>query len=440
MRVQSKKQRLYEVDKDDVVLEAGQGMQRFGQREICMTCWLHPTYNKKPVHYIIVPNTETESKKEEERPFFLRIFSSEQVELVELSKTIEQTFMGKWTTGTAGGRRSLDNGADNKRWCINPQYFLNLKKPTHLKIILRKKGGKKIKGINIGLCVTKALPPTAAPASKIKKDGADISQTRHGAMNTVGSKTGKSFKRAFKTTSGIAKRNLKEDNFPEIVPPDLSETQLERKLQILPNEWFIESQYKSEDVAAIYAYWKPTKGPFLMVPSLEQGEYAADYTLTVFSSNPVEIEKLEDSKNMVISGEWNEKSAGGSHLYDRAFETNADNFTWINNPKYLLHLYTTQKTRVKITLSRPEKAWKKKIAVSAVDCMIGFYVYPGNISPTRDNCTNTINFVPMNQYSETLELDGNPDGYVIMPTTYSPKLKGPFIISVSTDVEFALNI
>lgn len=158
-----------------------------------MTCWLHPTYNKKNVHYIIVPNTLTESKKEEERPFFLRIFTSDPVELVELPKTIEQTFVGKWTNSTAGGRRTLDTGAENKRWCVNPQYFLNLKKPTHLKIILRKKGGKKIKGINIGVCVTKALPPTAAPASKIKKDGADISQTKH--MNASGSKTGATFKK-----------------------------------------------------------------------------------------------------------------------------------------------------------------------------------------------------------------------------------------------------
>ena len=37
VRVQSKRQRLWEVDKDDVVIEAGQGMQRFGQREICVT-------------------------------------------------------------------------------------------------------------------------------------------------------------------------------------------------------------------------------------------------------------------------------------------------------------------------------------------------------------------------------------------------------------------
>lgn len=436
VRVHSKKQRLWEVDKDDVVIEAAKGMQRFGQREICVTCWLYPTYEKKPVHYIIIPNTEVESKKDEERPFFLRIFTSEKVDLVELPKTIEQQFMGKWIESTAGGSKTLPNGSENKYWCRNPQYFLNLKKPTHLKIILRKKGGKKLKGIPIGLCVTKAHPPTAPPAAKIKKDGVEMNPSKTGAHgNLANSKLTRGARTGFKTTSIAARRNFKEDNFPEIVPPELEN--LERKLQILPNEWYIESQYKSEDVAAIYAFWKPTKGPFLIVPSLAQAGYAADYTLTVFSSNPVEIEKLEDSRNMVMSGEWNEKSAGGCHLYDRAFETIPDNFTWINNPKFLLKLFTTTKTEVKITLSRPEKAWKKKIAVSAVDCMIGFYVFPGNITPTKENCITT-NFVPMNELSETLELDGNPEGYIIMPTTYKPKLKGPFIISVATDVEFTL--
>lgn len=325
------------------------------------------------MHYIIVPNTEVDSKKDEERPFVLRIFTSERVDLVELPKTIEQTFTGKWVQSTAGGRRILQDGGDNKHWCRNPQYFLNLKKPTHLKVILRKKGGKKIKGVTVGLCVTKAFPPTTRPAAKIKKDGQEIKSTK-GAATTM-TKAGKSSKKGFKAAAITYKSNIKEDNFPEIVPPELGK--LERKLQILPNEWYIESQYKNEDVAAIYSFWKPTNGPFLIVPSLQLEGFTSDYTLTIFSSSPVEVEKLDDAKNMVISGEWNDKTAGGCHLYDRAYETLPDNFTWINNPKFKLNLYTTQKTHVKITLSRPEIiSWKKQIAISAVDCMIGFYVYP----------------------------------------------------------------
>ena len=65
-------------------------MQRFKQREITSTVWLEPTHNKKNVHYIIVPNIENEHVKEkDERPFFLRVFASEQIELTELPRTIE---------------------------------------------------------------------------------------------------------------------------------------------------------------------------------------------------------------------------------------------------------------------------------------------------------------------------------------------------------------
>jgi len=37
-----------------------------------------------------------------------------------------------------------------------------------------------------------------------------------------------------------------------------------------------------------------------------------------------------------------------------------------------------------------------------------------------------------------ITLSGNPDGYVIMPATYEDKITGPFIISISTDVDFTI--
>jgi hypothetical protein len=65
------------------------------------------------VHYIIIPNTENEGKNPE-RPFFLRIFSSEECELVQLPSTIEHKFEGSWADiNTNGGRRVLENGSEN---------------------------------------------------------------------------------------------------------------------------------------------------------------------------------------------------------------------------------------------------------------------------------------------------------------------------------------
>lgn len=90
VRVKSKRDRLWEVNKDDIVLEASKGLQRFGQREITQNCWLTPEHDKKPVHYMVIPNTEvSQNKKEEERPFYLRVFSSDPVDLCQLSNTIE---------------------------------------------------------------------------------------------------------------------------------------------------------------------------------------------------------------------------------------------------------------------------------------------------------------------------------------------------------------
>ena len=161
VRVKSKRDRLWEVDRDDIELEAAKGLQRFKQREITCTLWLNPTYNNKPVHYIIVPNIEAEPvRQSDERPFFLRVFASDPVDLVELPRTIEQSFKSKWDKNTAGAKRVNDNGRENQFWCRNPQYFLNITKPSHLKIILRKKRGRRMNGNPIGLTVTKANPPT----------------------------------------------------------------------------------------------------------------------------------------------------------------------------------------------------------------------------------------------------------------------------------------
>ena len=142
----------------------------------------------------------------------------------------------------------------------------------------------------------------------------------------------------------------------------------------------------------------------------------------------------------MLASSWEKRTAGGCHLYDKEYESKAEHTTWMNNPKFLLKLETREPTAVKITLSRPEKAWKKQIGMALVGSMIGFYVYPANIQPTKDNVLNkdSLKFVPWCQYYEEFMLEGIPDGYIIMPTTYEPNKLGPFNISVSTDVDFTL--
>ena len=108
----------------------------------------------------------------------------------------------------------------------------------------------------------------------------------------------------------------------------------------MPGEWYEESYYGSDDVAALYALYQPTQGPFIVIPSMAKEDITADFTLSIFSSAPVEVVKLEDSRNAVVSGKWSEKSAGGCHLYDKEYEQKSDKYTWINNPKFHLRLQT----------------------------------------------------------------------------------------------------
>lgn len=83
VRIKSKKDRLWEVHKDDIVLQANDGKtENKGQREITKNCTLTPIHDKKPVNYMIIPNAEVQNfKKDDERPFYLRIFSSDPIQL-----------------------------------------------------------------------------------------------------------------------------------------------------------------------------------------------------------------------------------------------------------------------------------------------------------------------------------------------------------------------
>lgn len=79
----------------------------------------------------------------------------------------------------------------------------------------------------------------------------------------------------------------KADKIPEFEPPKLEN--LERKLKLLPGEWYEESYYWSDDVAALYAFYQPTQGPFNIIPSISRDDIAADFTLLIFSSQQVEV-------------------------------------------------------------------------------------------------------------------------------------------------------
>mmetsp|Transcript_7872 Transcript_7872/g.15225 ORF Transcript_7872/g.15225 Transcript_7872/m.15225 type:complete len:1014 (-) Transcript_7872:50-3091(-) len=414
LKTKDKKNRIWEKDRTDVILEAATGLQRLAQREITKEIFLEPAEGRKVGHFVIIPNLEIEGRKLEaeaakgkkvNRPFWLRIFSQNPIDVVELSETLESTVSGEWTEQTGGGRRALKTGKDNPLWCKNPQYFLNIRTPTILKILLKKYGKtKRARESNCGLVICRA-------------------QLRQAQRKTLTQTVGR------KTQAAASKL--------EILTLDM----LERKLQILPLEWWKESYYNFEDTSCLFLRLEPSMGPYLVTPTLTADKVAAQFTLSVFSNQPVSLERLEDSKNLALSGAWTKETAGGSHLHERPYEENVKGQTWKDNPKFLLKFNNQGPIKAKITISRAESHWSWKIARDHVGCMMGLYIFPG--STTKVDYSLRLNggsvFLPMNELTEIFEQPENIiDGYLLMPTTYEPKVTGPFVISVSSDFDFSL--
>jgi hypothetical protein len=414
LKAKDKKNRIWEKDKNDVVLEAATGLQRLAQREITKETFLEPPEGRKAAHFVIIPNLEIEGKKLEaeaakgkkaNRPFWLRIFSQNPIDVAELTETLEVTVNGEWTEHTGGGRRSLKTGKDNPLWCKNPQYFLDIRTPTILKIIIKKSGkSKKARESNCGVVICRA-------------------QLRQAQRKLL--------------TQSIGRKTQASSNKQDVVTLNM----LERKLQILPLEWWKESYYNYDDTSCLFLRLEPTMGPYLVTPTLSADKVAAQFSLSVFSNQPVALERLEDSKNLALSGAWTKETAGGSHLYDRPYEDSVKGQTWKDNPKFLLKFNAQGPIKAKITISRAESHWGWKIARDHVACMMGLYIFPGSTSKV-DNVVRLNKdsvFLPMNELTEIFEQSDNiMDGYLLMPTTYEPKVTGPFVISVSSDFDFSL--
>jgi hypothetical protein len=119
--------------------------------------------------------------------------------------------------------------------------------------------------------VTKALSPTTPPATQIITGKAGAGNKMLSSLPTNGITYAQ-------TLSQKMQKKERGENIPDFLPPQLMN--LERKLQILNGEWFEESYFKNDDVAALYAFYQPTQGPFIIVPSFEKVEYTSDFTLT----------------------------------------------------------------------------------------------------------------------------------------------------------------
>jgi hypothetical protein len=172
----------------------------------------------------------------------------------------------------------------------------------------------------------------------------------------------------------------------------------------------------------------------------------------VFSNRPVEIFSLNNENNRVIIGEWNHSNALGSHLSTddekkrKVFAKETDDYehekqnkekakTYFDNPKFHLTFanYDLSEVEFEVKVTRAEGCWGKKILDNAVNAMVGVYVFKYHKEKWRDMCinSNSVQFYPKNDINVTIrETRVNPEGYIIMPTTYGRNMYGPFTILV----------
>lgn len=168
----SRNERFWERPPDsDIVTEVNYQGQMPLQREITQMLVLKKGEKSNGI-FIVIPNINDSKemketfKKDDIRKFYLRIFTSETIDVVELPETVEQTVEGTWSEHLAGGSRKIEvkedahgkkkgEMKDNPGWCKNPQYFVVVNQPTLAKVILRKAGTKKYKGWKIGLTVSR---------------------------------------------------------------------------------------------------------------------------------------------------------------------------------------------------------------------------------------------------------------------------------------------
>lgn len=49
-----------------------------------------------------------------------------------------------------------------------------------------------------------------------------------------------------------------------------------------------------------------------------------EYILTIYSSKPCEVQKLDDSRHAVMTGQWTPENCGGCHLFQNDQDKNKD--------------------------------------------------------------------------------------------------------------------
>lgn len=197
--------------------------------------------------------------------YWLRIFCSEELNLMELPKPYEKTVEYDWNNCTAGGARYIKDAnkkktVENSHWPINPQYLMTFDSNISMKIILRKQTGHfSNEETKVGFMLTKpTYDENLGKSLKYVKPKGKFNKNDQ-------------IMRVIESTNQILES--KEIDFDKIL----------RKLSFNSSEWVVESSYLNQFCACLFMQFNKIDAPLLLIPTLETPE--ATFGFKISSNN-----------------------------------------------------------------------------------------------------------------------------------------------------------
>lgn len=222
-------------------------------------------YQEYKIKYDIEKTNQLRNFKQfsQDGVYWLRIFSSESIGILELPQSYEKTIEYKFSDTTYGGSRFLPESTaerliENQYWPLNPQFLLKFELGTSLKVIARKTTciGNTNEESKIGLILTKP----------------DL-----GEYNTVPIKS-------LKATGNYKKNDnilrVLESSNKILETKKLNFEEIGKKLFFNLSEWVVESPYKSCYSASLFQTFNKIDSPILVIPTLENYKDTSEFTLS----------------------------------------------------------------------------------------------------------------------------------------------------------------
>jgi hypothetical protein len=199
---------------------------------------------------------------QQEGVYWLRIFCSDELYIMELPKPYEKTIEYDWTESTAGGARYIRDQekkkiVENPYWPINPQYLLKFENNITMKIILRKQNGHfSNEETKVGLILTK--PNFEDSIGKSLKN-----------VKTKGK---------FNKNDQILR--LLESTDKILGSKVIDYDKILRKLMFNSSEWVVESSYCNHFCASLYKEFNKIDSPIILIPTLENPNAKFNYKMS----------------------------------------------------------------------------------------------------------------------------------------------------------------